>query len=289
MGFLKNRIWSWGYILDKVPGPAPFTFEKTRCSLETQSAYLGAERTFYMNSMFSREHIEKTFPEWDPEIIDNCIDNRLSDMHLNRLKNMKEIFCTLEHDNYLESALRIAKLSLKYKNITGINFDDFCAARGAKKALPEIHDKIKEINPELKIAIVTYSFWDQAEYKDTAQYVDQYSRWCWVPSEDYWRQHKDDIARLRDITGPDKKILQGIYLHDFGSSGFPISQCLSKVPFEIFKLSVETICENTWNGTLDGIILPQAAYFGCLSHKPLVSFLKEHIEWFDGTLTELPE
>ena len=61
MGFLKDRIWTWGYVLDKVPSAAPFTFEKTRCSLETQTAYLGAERTFYMNSMFSREHIEKNF------------------------------------------------------------------------------------------------------------------------------------------------------------------------------------------------------------------------------------
>lgn len=287
MGFLKDRIWTWGYVLDKVPSAAPFTFEKTRCSLETQTAYLGAERTFYMNSMFSREHIEKNFSVWDPEIIENCTDNRLSDMHMNRLKCMKEIYCTLEHDNYLESAIRIAKLSLKYKNIVGVHFDDFCGARGSKKLLPVVRDAIKEINPALKIAIVTYSFWDQAEYKDTSEYVDLYSRWCWVPSEDYWRQHKDDIKRLRDITGPDKKIVQGIYIHDFGSSGLPVTQCLSKVPMEVFKLSVETICENTWDGTLDGIILPQAAYFSCLSHKSHISFLKEFVDWFDGTTTVL--
>ena len=40
MSFLKERIWSWGYVLDKVPSAAPFTFDKSRCSLETQAAYL---------------------------------------------------------------------------------------------------------------------------------------------------------------------------------------------------------------------------------------------------------
>ncbi|MBQ7403623.1 MAG: hypothetical protein IJW05_09300 [Lentisphaeria bacterium] len=286
MGFLKKRIWTWGYVLDKVPTAAPFTFEKTRCSLETQTAYLGAEKTFYMNTMFSREYIEKKFKAWDPEIIGNCIENRLSDMHLQRLKSMKEIFCTLEHENYLESALRIAKASLIHKNIKGIHFDDFSRVSGGK-ILGEIHDRIKEINPALKIAIVTYSNWDPAEYEGTAKYVDLFSRWCWVPSEDYWRQHREDIRKLRDITGPDKTILQGIYIHDFGSSGLPVTQCLSKVPKEVFQLSVETICENTWNGTIDGIILPQAAYFSCLSHKSHVSWLKEYIDWFDGTTTEL--
>ena len=61
MGFLKDRIWSWGYVLNFVPGAAPFTFGKSRCSLETQAKYLGAERCFYMNSMFSREYVEKSF------------------------------------------------------------------------------------------------------------------------------------------------------------------------------------------------------------------------------------
>lgn len=287
MSFLRERIWSWGYVLDKVPTAAPFTFEKTRCSIETQTAYLGAEQVFYMNSMFNREYVEKYFPEWDSEILTNCIDNRLSDGHMSRLRNMRSVFCTLEHNNYLESAVRIAKLSLKYPNIAGVNFDDFCAARGSSALLPEIHDKIKEINPSLKIAIVTYSSWDQKEYKDTAKYVDVYSRWCWISSEDYWRSHETDIQRLRETTGPDKRIIQGIYIHDFGSSGLPISQCLSTVPFEIFQKSVETICENTFNGIIDGFIIPQAAYFSCQSHKKHVCWLKDYIDWFDATTTVL--
>ena len=68
MGFLKDRIWCWGYMLNRVPGSAPFTFEKTRCSLETQAEYLGAERCFYMNSMFSKKYVQ-TYFEW-PVIIE---------------------------------------------------------------------------------------------------------------------------------------------------------------------------------------------------------------------------
>ncbi len=286
MSFLKERIWSWGYVLDKVPSAAPFTFEKTRCSLETQAAYLGTERLFYMNSMFNRQYVEKYFPEWDREILTNCIDNRLSDGHFSRMRNMRSVFCTLEHNNYLESAIRIAKLSLKYPNIVGVNFDDFNKAHGST-TLPEIDDKIKDINPNLKISIVTYSSWDKNEYLDTPKYVDVYSRWCWVAAEDYWRTHETDIQRLREITGPDKSIIQGIYIHDFGSSGLPISQCLSTVPFDIFQKSVETICENTFNGIIDGFIIPQAAYFSAPSHKKHVCWLKDYIDWFDSTTTVL--
>ncbi len=286
MGFLKDRIWTWGYVLDKIPSAAPFTFEKTRCSLETEAAYLGAKRTFYNNSMFSREYIETNFPTWDKEILESCIDNRLSPMHMERLKNFEEVFCTLEHENYLESAIQAAKLSLQFPNITGVHFDDFGPSQGSE-ILERVHDAIKEINPKLKIAVVTYSHFDQEPYKKAVKYVDIFSRWRWVPSEDYWRRHKDDIKVLRDIVGPEKKILQGIYIHDFGSSGFHVSECMYKVPLELFKISVETICEHTFDGTLDGIIIPQAAYFGCLSHKENISFLKEHIDWFDGTTTVL--
>lgn len=286
MGFLKERIWSWGYMLDKIPSPAPFTFEETRCSLETQADYLGANNIFYMNSMFSREYIEEYFAPWDKRILENCIDNRLSSSHMQRLQKAKNIFCTLEHQNYLESAIRIAKLSLTYKNITGIHMDDFSAGNGGR-ILEELHDKVKEINPALKIAIVTYSHHDQKEYKEAVKYVDIFSRWRWVPSEDYWHSHKNDIKILRDMIGPEKTILQGIYIHDFGSSGLPVTECLSKVPMEVFQTSIETICENTFNGTIDGIIIPQAAYFSCLSHKKHVAFLKEYIDWFDATTTVL--
>ena len=248
MSFLKDRMWTWGYVLDKVPSAAPFTFGRTRCSLETQSAYLGVRRTFYMNTMFNEEYIRRYFSAWDPEIIENCCGNRLSDAHLDRLKGMEKIFCTLEHNQWKESAVRIAEKSLTCRNICGIHFDDFSPGQGGDQ-LEEIHDKVKEINPDLKIAIVTYTHQDPEEYKNAVRYVDVISRWRWVPSVDFWEHQKDDIRKLRDIAGPDKTILHGIYIHDFGSYGKDVTECRHCVPLDVFKTSVETVCEHTWDGT----------------------------------------
>lgn len=285
MGYLKDRIWSWGYVLNKVPCAAPFTFGKTKCSLETQAEYLGAERCFYMNSMFSRKYVETYFSSWDKEVLESTIENVLSDAHFLRLGKMKRIFCTLEHQNYKESAVKIAKASLVYKNICGIHFDDFTPGNGGR-LIAEIHDLVKEINPELKIAAVTYSKQDAAEYKESAVYIDVFSRWCWVPSFDYWHFHKEDIEKLRDVVGEKKQIFQGIYIHDFGSSGRPVTECYSCVPIDVFKKSVETICEHTCTKVLDGIILPQAAYYSFPTHREHVKFLKEYVDWADGTMTD---
>lgn len=286
MGFLKEHLWTWGYVLDKVPSAAPFTFGRSRCSLETQSDYLGSEKTFYMNTMFNEEYIISTFtdPPWDPEVIENCVKNRLSAVHMERLKNMSEIFCTAEHLNYKDSSVKIAYASLKYKNIKGIHFDDFTPEQGGKM-LPEIYDLIKEINPGLKISAVTYTHQKDEEFIPAVKYIDVFTRWCWVPSLDYWDHHAEDIFRLRDITGDDKKIIQGIYIHDFGSSGMPVTQCHHCVPRDIFKKSVEIICEHTWDGILDGIIIPQAAWFSFPSHREHVTWLKDYIDWFDATAT----
>ena len=286
MGFLKDRIWSWGYVLNSVPGAAPFTFGKSRCSLETQAAYLGAERCFYMNSMFNRTYVETYFKKWDGEVIPNCVEQRLSDDHLRRLGKMKKVFCTLEHGNYLESALKIARASLVFKNICGVHFDDFGPGKGGE-LIGEIRDRIKEINPDLRIAAVTYSHWDwEKSYASGAPFIDVFSRWCWAASLDCWDNCRDEILKMRDLAGEGKKIFHGIYIHDFGS-GRPIPECRNCVPMEAFRKSVETVCEQTCDGILDGIILPQAAWFSFPSHREHVKFLKEYVDWADGTMTEV--
>ena len=94
---MKEKIWSWGYVLDKAPTAAPFVFGKTRCSLETASRYLGAGKTFYMNSMFSADFMRKHFPDTEDECIANCIGNRLSESHMKLLSDIPEIYCALEH------------------------------------------------------------------------------------------------------------------------------------------------------------------------------------------------
>ena len=61
MGKIRDTMYTWGYVLDKVPTALPFVFGKTRCSLETAAEFLGLNKAFYMNSMFSREYYRKRF------------------------------------------------------------------------------------------------------------------------------------------------------------------------------------------------------------------------------------
>ncbi|MFA6931201.1 MAG: hypothetical protein WCT05_12820 [Lentisphaeria bacterium] len=284
---LKDKVFSWGYVLDQTPTAAPFVFGKSQCSLETASAYLGVKKTFYNNSMFSVEYIQKHFPKWEPECIDNCIRNRLSDLQLQRLSALDEIFCTLEHGRYLDSARQIAQLSLRYPNIKGIHIDDFNQSSTSETyqspvAMKQLRDTVKSINPKLQIAVVTYSHLPiEVQVTPFVEYVDIFSRWCWVPSPDYWDQHARDIEKVRAVIGREKKIIQGIYIHDFGTSMF----CQYPVPMEIFKKSLIACCENTCNGILDGFIIPQSGWFATPSHYEHISWMKNYLDWCDNTTT----
>ncbi len=281
---MREKIYSWGYVLDKVPTAAPFIFGKTRCSLETATRYLGTGRTFYMNSMFNPEHLRKHFPHTEQECFDNCIDNRLSDTHMKLLSDIPEVYCTLEHDNYHQSALRIAELSLKYRNIKGINLDDYRVGNPGTtpEKLKQIRGEILKINPALKVAIVTYSHMPiEEEIKPVADLVDIVSRWCWVASQDYWDNHAKDILPLREMLGPDKTIIQGIYIHDFGSG----MKCQYPVPLEVFKKSVRTICRSAYEGLIDGFIIPQAGWFSAETHFEHISWMKSYLTWFEETTT----
>ena len=283
---MKEKIWSWGYVLDKAPTAAPFVFGKTRCSLETASRYLGAGKTFYMNSMFSADFMRKHFPDTEDECIANCIGNRLSDSHMELLSDIPEIYCALEHGRREASGRRIAELSLKYGNIKGVNFDDF------NNGPPEIHINpeelreframIRSINPELKIAIVTYSHLPlEKQIVPFADSVDIVSRWRWTASQDYWDDYEKDIKAVREALGPSGQIIQGIYLHDFGSgmkSRYP-------VPLEVFQKSVRTVCHAAYDGLIDGFIIPQSGWFSSDAHFEHVTWMKRYLDWFEDTAT----
>lgn len=283
---MKEKIWSWGYVLDKAPTAAPFVFGKTRCSLETASRYLGAGKTFYMNSMFSADFMRKHFPDTEDECIANCIGNRLSDSHMKLLSDIPEIYCALEHGRREASGRRIAELSLKYGNIKGVNFDDF--NNGAPETdikpeeLREFRAMIRSINPELKIAIVTYSHLPlEKQIVPFADSVDIVSRWRWTASQDYWDDYEKDIKAVREALGPSGQIIQGIYLHDFGSgmkSRYP-------VPLEVFQKSVRTVCHAAYDGLIDGFIIPQSGWFSSDAHFEHVTWMKRYLDWFEDTAT----
>ncbi len=236
--------------------------------------------------MFSPEYLRKHFPNTEEDCYTNCINNRLSESQMRLLADIPEVYCALEHGNRDESARRIAELSLKYKNIKGINLDDFNNGDPATAITPEelkqLRAKIRKINPDLKIAVVTYAHFPvEKQIKPFAESIDIVSRWCWTASQDYWDNYEKDIRAVREALGPGKKIIQGIYIHDFGSgmnSQYP-------VPLEVFKKSIRTICHATYDGLIDGFIIPQAGWFSAETHYEHISWMKNYLSWFEGTST----
>jgi len=93
---LADRVWVWGYLLDRTPSACPFVTVKTDWSLERAIGFLGAKRhAFYMNSMFNRDYIKENFPDWDEECFTNCIDTKLSDAHFEKLSVSDEIWVAI--------------------------------------------------------------------------------------------------------------------------------------------------------------------------------------------------
>ena len=142
--------------------------------------------------------------------------------------------------------------------------------------------EILAINPELKIAIVTYSHLPlEKQIVPFADSVDIVSRWRWTASQDYWDDYEKDIKAVREALGPSGQIIQGIYLHDFGSgmkSRYP-------VPLEVFQKSVRTICHAAYDGLIDGFIIPQSGWFSSDAHFEHVTWMKRYLDWFEDTAT----
>ncbi|HNX03866.1 MAG TPA: hypothetical protein PKI32_00095 [Opitutales bacterium] len=276
--FPKDKIYVWGYTLDKTPTDCPFVFGKTGTSLEKAVSMFGAGKAMYMNSMFNRDYIVKNFPKWSKECFENCIDARLSDRHFEMLKGVPEIWCALEHRNRPESAKRIAGLSLKYPNIVGVNLDDFNNGNPdtamSPAALKELKAMMRKINPKLKVAVVSYA--DAGQTCDLTPFRDELdvvSRWKWTAENAYWDTYKDDVAKLRRQVGPKVKIVHGLYLHDFGAG----MESRNPLPLEIFKKSVRTATACVRDGSIDGIILPQVGWYSIPTHREHVNWLRDFL------------
>ena len=280
---ISDRIYTWGYVLDRKPTACPFVFGKTDVSLETAAAGFRSGKAMYMNSMFDRDYILKHFPDWDRECLANCIDTRLSDRHWELLKDIPEVWCALQHGDKLGSARRIAELSLRHRNIRGVNLDDFKDGNPANDMTPgelmELRRTIRAINPELQVAVVTYEAepgenreFDLTPYRDA---IDLVSRWKWRTDSAFWDGYRACVEKVRAQVGPRVKIVQGLYLHDFGSG----MNSRSPVPLDYFKRSVRAACACVADGTLDGIILPQVGWYSSPAHQ-------EHVRWLKAYLSK---
>ena len=278
---MKNRekFWVWGYVLDKVPGRAPFVSESTRCSLETGVQYMGCEGAFWMNGLHD-------------------ID-ALGDEQLARLKGIPNLICGLTHVEtlgpgkggwkllYKESAERISELSLKYPAIKGALIDDFRSETGPSRSitpeyLHEVNLALKSKNPALKLYLVQYHV-TQNPVTELLPYKDDFdgiSIWNWIPTEYFWKAlYEFDILRFRDAY-PDKQIIQGQFIHDFGGKSGPM-------PMEHVEMQCECITQQLDAGMIDGWCVLQSGFFSHRNHRKQVEYVRNYWNWLYETRTVL--
>ena len=275
----REKFWVWGYILDTVPGKAPFVDGNTSCSLETAVKYMGCEGAFWMDGLHS---------------LDALCEERME-----RIKHIPNIIAGLTHVEsngpglggwkilYREAAEKISELSLKYPQIKGAVIDDFREMTGPSKDITpeEVHEinlALKSRNPALKLFVVQY-YSSQNPVTDLVPYekdIDGISIWDWVSTDYFWEAlFPTEIFRLKNRF-PDKEIIQGLFIHDFGGKG-------QALPMDQLKLQCECISRKLESGRLDGWCALQSGYFCSYDHREQVEYLRNFWNWFYQTRTVL--
>lgn len=115
-------------------------------------------------------------------------------------------------------AENVARLSTRFKNITGAFFDDALGRIKKGDYGPEefgqIRELIREINPDLKMwtVVYTHEFGDADLWRAISPHVDVVSLWVW---------NSTDLVNLREyVKGyreifPGKPVIMGVYLRDY--------------------------------------------------------------------------
>ncbi len=258
---MDNNIWIWGYRLNgEVPGMVGFVNRPTRCSLETATAYMGADNAVFMDSTSDR--------------------NRLCDEWFAPMAGCRRVVCGLQHGFEAETAARVSEFSLSHPNVAGALIDDFLDEVGPSKdmtpaQLREIHTALKRANPALKLYVVRYSRQNMDDILEFLPWIDGISFWCWVSTEHYWcSQYHQDLVTMRRKYG--KEVLQGIFVHDYGSTNGP-------QPMEMLQLQTPLVCQELLDGWIDGIVLLQNGWFDARDHSSQILYLKNYLDWFRGT------
>ena len=278
---MKNRekFWVWGYLLDQVPGKAMFVNDPSRCSLESGVRYMGCEGAFWMNGLHDL--------------------GAFCDAQFNRLQGIPNLICGLTHMEtngpglggwklfYREAAEKISELSLKFPAVKGALIDDFREEKGPSKDitpeyLHEVKTALKSKNPHLKLYVVQYhtiqdSVTELQPYKND---IDGISIWNWYPTEYFWKAlYEVEIRRLR-AAYPDKEIIQGQFIHEFGGKSGPM-------PMEHVEIQCRYISEQLDAGKIDGWCLLQSGFFSQLDHRRQLQYIRDYWNWYCETRTVL--
>ena len=263
MPTLRDKTWTWGYVIPGTPpGDVPFV-GKSSCSLETAAAYIGTPNVVFMNS--------------------NHWQDRLNPEHLDRLSGCRQVLCGLQHGAYAETARRVSQLSKTYGNIGGGLIDDFLEFHGPSGSMnPEstraVYEALKSENSALRLYVVHYTWQDHTLLLPHLPYFDVINLWVWVANRHTWEvtMNEFEIEKLTRLTG--KPVLLGLFMHDYGGTGGP-------VPLDIMELQFRKAVALAKAGTIEGFVVLQSGWFDREDHRPQVQWMKQYLDWAFGTAT----
>ncbi len=274
----NNRIWMWGYVLDNIPMSLP-GIGQMWCSAETAVRFMKADNLMVTNDVLTIAE-DKTF--WE------------------RIKDVKQITMQLTHLplnadgtlwdlKYVESAAKIAELSLKDPRIVSVVLDDFRDLIGPSKdmtaaELAEVYETIKRINPKLELQVTRYKWENQDDLEDVRDYFDAISYWNMTTAVDYWKN--DYVRDVQMLAKRFKKpVYTGIYLHDYADcNGGPEGGVM---PIETYKAMLPNVFHALRKEYIKGVMMLFNGWMSREDHRESICYVRDYIDFYLGVHTFL--
>ena len=154
-----------------------------------------------------------------------------------------------ENSSDQENAERLSRLSLQFPNIEGAMCDDL-AVKYQKAVLPDVmkecYHALKKHNERLQMYGVVYTWeLEQKDFQPVLPYLDGISLWFWKLEELVKYDHYMELVRRYF---PGKKILQGVFIHEYGRSD-------SANPPHLLKYQLDKTRQYMAEGLIDGVII----------------------------------
>ncbi len=263
MSSLRDKAWTWGYVISgPLPGDVPFV-GKCSCSLETAAQYIDTPGVVFMNSNHDR--------------------TTLTPEYLDPLAACDRVICGLQHGAYAETARQVSELSLTRPQIVGGLIDDYLDFHGPSKDMTpeqtrEVYEGLRSANPALRLYVVRYTQQDQADLTPYLPFIDVINLWVWVGNTYDWQVRMlAELERIRNAT--DKPILLGLFLHDYGGTGGPIAM-------DVLELQFTRAIAFARSGLIEGFVILQSGWFDREDHRLQVQWVREYLRWAFGTERE---
>lgn len=224
-----DKIWLWG-------GPTPYWGgNMAEDALVTAADYFKAENGVYVYGATNEKALKlhSGFKKLICQVNENC-----------RTPGAQE------GSTDEENAERLSKLSLQFPNIVGAVCDDISAKYLRiipKEPIMAVRRGLKKYNENLKLYGVVYGH--ELEFKKdfslVAEYFDVVNFWLWHMEEIL---EFDRYIEMCQKTFPGKKILQGIFLHEYGSSD------AGQMP-ELLIYQLERCRKYIAEGIMEGVVI----------------------------------